>query len=230
MGSTATTLFLAISSSSKVWILSALLGILSNVGFGASTVALNAYIPSLARQYVSSSKEWIETNENADDMESSENLPPDVIAPPYNVDDPLLPQQEPENSQSLKYKYDNLISAATSRISSSGIALGYSAGISLLLLTLIPVTQLKGSTFSLRLAIGLTGIWWAFFTLPAAFWLPSKDPSVAQQWSGKWNFGSEIWKAWRQLGLMLRLREIRKLKNTFLYLGAWFLLSDGRSW
>jgi UMF1 family MFS transporter len=33
--------------------------------------------------------------------------------------------------------------------------------------------------------------------------------------------------AWARLGQMLRPAEIRKLRNTFWYLGAWFLLSDG---
>lgn len=49
--------------------------------------------------------------------------------------------------------YNEALSRATSRISSKGIAIGYAAGIGLLLLLLIPVTLLKGSTFSLRLAI-----------------------------------------------------------------------------
>ena len=70
-------------------------------------------------------------------------------------------------------KYQAELSRATSRISSLGIALGYGAGICLLIVALIPVTMLHGSTFALRLAIGLSGIWWAVFTVPAALWLPS---------------------------------------------------------
>jgi UMF1 family MFS transporter len=127
--------------------------------------------------------------------------------------------------------YDTALSRATARISSLGIAIGYSAGICLLIVALIPVTALHGSTFSLRLAIGLSGIWWAVFTLPAALWLPGgaqldeeEDERVA---SGSWSAGREIAGAWKRLGGMLHWREIKRLRNTFKYLAAWFLLSDG---
>lgn len=52
---------------------------------------------------------------------------------------------------------------ATSEISSKGIAAGYGAGILLLVLMLIPVTLMKGSLFSLRLAIAASGVWWLAF-------------------------------------------------------------------
>jgi UMF1 family MFS transporter len=127
-----------------------------------------------------------------------------------------------------------------SRISSLGIAMGYGAGICLLIVALIPVTKLHGSTFSLRLAIGLSGIWWAVFTIPAALWLPggsaaaaaASDEGAAWQESsadGTWSAGREIVAAWKRLGGMLHPREIKRLRNTFKYLAAWFLLSDGVS-
>ena len=37
----------------------------------------------------------------------------------------------------------------------------------------------------------------------------------------------EIVRAWKRLGQMLKWREIKRLRNTFVYLAAWFLLSDG---
>ena len=55
--------------------------------------------------------------------------------------------------------YDLTLSNAVSRISSLGIALGYFAGTILLVMALIPVTKLGGTTWSLRLAIGFIGIW-----------------------------------------------------------------------
>lgn len=105
--------------------------------------------------------------------------------------------------------------------------MGYGAGIILLILTLIPVTLLHGSTFSLRLAIGLSGIWWAIFTVPAALWLPrplqtdEEDPST-----GIWH---DILTSWQRLLSMLGLTSIKRLPNTFKYLLTWFLLSDGFS-
>lgn len=154
---------------------------------------------------------------------------------------PLMPQNTPVSNaqiEQLKTKYDHELSRATSRISSLGIALGYQAGILLLIVALIPVTKLGGSTFSLRLAIGLSGIWWAGFSIPAALWLPGAThlthmSNVDDAWEHgestdkPWNSKREIVGAWIRLGNMLRWKEIKKLRNTFKYLAAWFLLSDG---
>ena len=111
-----------------------------------------------------------------------------------------------------------------------GIALGYGAGICLLIVALIPVTKLNGSTFALRLAIGLSGIWWALFSIPAAIWLPS-PPFTSMEGAvdhKEKNVGKEIVAAWIRLINMLRLAEIKRLRNTFKFLAAWFLLSDGQ--
>ncbi len=48
-GAFAAILFLILPSSSPLWFLSALLAICANVGFGVSVVAMNAYLPSLAK-------------------------------------------------------------------------------------------------------------------------------------------------------------------------------------
>ena len=50
MGSIAAILFLFLSSSSSAWYLSSILAVVANVGFGASVVAMNAYLPSLAEE------------------------------------------------------------------------------------------------------------------------------------------------------------------------------------
>ena len=42
-----------------------------------------------------------------------------------------------------------------------------------------------------------------------------------------WTVWGEIALAWRRLFRMLRPSEIRRLANTFVFLAAWFLLSDG---
>ncbi|KAI0795848.1 autophagy-type protein 22 [Abortiporus biennis] len=244
-GAASAILFLALPSSSPIWPTSALLGIFANVGFGASVVAMNAYIPTLAQD----SEDVIQTLHEL--HEAQINVVPQVVDEPESAgaDAPLLPRtlstdiSGNEELTSLHAKYHATLSATTSRISSLGIALGYAAGIILLLLALIPVTKLGGSTFSLRLAIGLSGIWWAVFSLPAAVWLPSAAPPVRDDEhessnganrvqedldsQAKWNMGREIVNAWKRLGGMLRWQEIKKLRNTFQYLAAWFLLSDG---
>jgi len=146
---------------------------------------------------------------------------------------PLLsgyPQATLEHRKDLESRYQTFLARETSRISSLGIAIGYGSGIVLLALTLIPVNQLHGSTFALRLAIGLSGIWWFIFSIPAAVLLPSPPPStpeVNELNQKNWSFMREILGAWIGLMNRLRWREVKRLRNTFKFLAAWFLLSDG---
>ncbi|KIP01454.1 hypothetical protein PHLGIDRAFT_32542 [Phlebiopsis gigantea 11061_1 CR5-6] len=230
-----TMLFLLLPSSSPIWPSSALLGICANVGFGASVVAMNAYLPTLAR----ASEEVVKTRAELDfsgaDHEDSTRTSQEHDG---DASEPLLSSQHDTSPSDAAHEaYNTALSRATSRISSQGIALGYMAGILLLVIALVPVTLLHGTTFSLRLAIGLSGIWWAAFSLPAAAWLPSgsKTAEAEDGWGSeegpdtkeKWSMGREILKAWKKLGNMLRWGEIKRLRNTFKFLAAWFLLSDG---
>ena len=254
LGSMAATLFLFLPSSSPVWYLSALLAILANVGFGASVVAMNAYIPALAQESpevvrILDNLQSFEREPSTTDLEDP-NIDTDNASAPLLLGDISAGQESEETIKKLKLvleaEYQSELSRATSWISSFGIALGYVAGICLLIVALIPVTRLHGSTFSLRLAIGLSGIWWAVFSIPAAIWLPgsgayrrgvqhltpesSDVPGRAVDYvedDKEWNFWKEIIAAWLRLGNMLRWTEIKKLGNTFKYLAAWFLLSDG---
>lgn len=197
---------------------------------------MNAYLPSLAR----ASPEVVQARINLGDP----SFPSTQHAGLSDADDePALASESltapllilPTLSKDAQESIDSAFSRATSRISSIGVASGYVAGIVLLLLALIPVSMLHGSSFSLRLAIGLSGIWWAIFSVPAAIWLPSGMPDELLQdaMNGKtcdeWSIGSEILAAWKRLGMMLHWRNIKRLRHTFRYLAAWFLLSDGPS-
>ena len=206
LGSLSSICFFLLPSSSPIWPISSHFAILANIGFGASIVVLNAYLPRLA---VSS-----------------------------------LPFSDHGDTEKL--------SRATARISSLGIALGYTAGILLLLVTVLPVQRAGGSTDALRFAIGGSGVWWALFSIPALWLLPgasgfkeAQNADVTEEREGlltstseptseaapvvapEWNVRREVVDAWRRLGNMLRWENIRRLRNTFRYLAAWFLLSDG---
>jgi MFS transporter, UMF1 family len=230
-GAGAAMCFLLLPSASPLWPLSALLAAVSNVSFGASVVAMNAYLPALAQ----SSPEVVKAYEGL--QRTSRSPIPREPVESEDASSPLLTSANLSDSET-KSGYDKALSAATARISAQGIATGYGAGILLLLLALIPVTYLHGNTFSLRLAIGASGIWWALGTLPAAAWLPSgrkERQSIVEDgeesWGPvqerEWNARKEIADAWKRLGATLRPKEIRKLRHTFTYLAAWFLLSDG---
>ena len=246
-------LFLLLPSTSPIWPTSALLGMCANVGFGASVVAMNAYLPTLARaseDVVQARTELLavsSTEHGHVSLRQSDETEPDGSAPLLsgNEEQHTHTDSESEAASTLRKAYDTALSRTTSRISAQGIALGYAAGIVLLAIALVPVTRLHGTTFSLRLAIGLSGIWWAAFSLPAAVWLPSgrngkstHTEEEAEAWGAqgggdereeKWSMGREIVGAWKRLGSMLRWREVKRLRNTFKFLAAWFLLSDGMS-
>jgi MFS transporter, UMF1 family len=255
LGSLSSLFFLILPSTSVLWPASAFLAIVANVSFGTSIVSHNSYLPQLARgeedvrgaltkismsRGSPSSDILLAEDERREDDEHED----DEHAPLTTGDAEASAADGYIHPDSVGLTtYNELLSRATSRISSRGIAIGYTAGIILLLLILIPVTLLKGSTFSMRLSIGMTGLWWAAFTVPAALWLPSDAgspvPGVAQEHvssgsedSAETNKRSDIWEeilaAWRRLGYMLHPKEISKLRNTFWFLLAWFFLSDGK--
>ncbi|KAN0078079.1 Autophagy-related protein 22-like protein [Tylopilus felleus] len=236
IGASAAMLFLFLSSSSPLWILSAVFAICANVGFGASVVAMNAYLPSLARD----SPEVVEAQQQLDKASGSTDIHAPLPTSSIDLDAdhallsdtessvsaPLLSTTSPDHQSPVHKAYVAALSRASSRISAQGIASGYAAGILLLLLALVPVKQMHGSTFSLRLAIGLSGAWWILFSIPAALWLPGGSGSRPRG-NDKWTVGSEVVSAWKRLGVMLRWSQIKRLQHTFRYLAAWFLLSDG---
>ncbi|KAG8995169.1 Autophagy protein 22 [Tulasnella sp. JGI-2019a] len=193
LGSLATISFLFLPSHSTLWEICILLAIVANVGFGTSMVALNAYLPSLARSS------------------------PEAIA--------LHPSSSSPSVNDKVEQYQHAIALSTADISAKGIAIGYAGGIFVLLICLVPVTILGGTTWSLRVAIGISGVWWAVGTVPTALWLRSGEQDVTK--SKDIGLGGEVTAAWKRLGEMLRPSEIKKLKNTFVFLSAWFLLSDG---
>jgi len=75
-------------------------------------------------------------------------------------------------------------------------------------------------------------------SLPAAIWLPGADGTEVNCEQGEEdgtrtsrNENRERMEAFDShgVGTMLTWSEVLKLKNTFKYLAAWFLLSDGKS-
>ncbi|KZP31036.1 hypothetical protein FIBSPDRAFT_850028, partial [Athelia psychrophila] len=214
-----------------------LLALFANVGFRASIVAMNTYLPSLAQctPGVLLLLEKLQENPDsgADNVERSSNeAQKEPLLAGYHI--PVTD----EATRTAKKEYDTALSNAVSRISSLGIALGYAAGILLLILALIPVTSLHGTIFSLRLAIGLSGIWgWAVFSIPAAISLPngsmSRNPawidsteSAADTDSNYWKLRQQIVAAWRRLGGMFHWREIKRLQNTFRYLARFTTITS----
>ena len=220
-----------------MWPTSAVLAIIANVSFGVSVVCLNSYLPQLAKNDDNVKEAYAQLRSIHGELNGSlqsEDVE-DVVGDAHVEERTLLVQPPPDDSllvadgtRGTSEIYAKHVSRATSRISSKGIAIGYGAGIALLILLLIPVTLLKGSTFALRLSISLTGLWWLLFTIPAALWLPGASGlDVDREAHVTGGIFGEIAQAWVRLGWMLIPSEMAKLRNTFWFLLAWFLLSDG---
>lgn len=119
-------LFLFLSSDSPIWLVSAPLAILANVGFGVSLVAMNAYLPGLARE----SPEVVKLRGTSN---GSTRVAPRGDETPE--EEPLLsPDSTPLTDVTMSSagktdEYSVVLSRTTSRISSMGIASGYGAGL-----------------------------------------------------------------------------------------------------
>ncbi|TVY85476.1 Autophagy-related protein, partial [Lachnellula suecica] len=231
-GAISTMLFLAIVP--KVYLLGALLAMISNTCFGASFVLLNSFLPLLVRHHPKAQYSPQHTPDLPSimigDEPSEESL--DDEGPRTRVDSTaaLLPP-DPDTTQP-KPAAKNLPSVElqlSTQISSSGIGIGYSAGLFLQCVCIVIVFALKDIMLSLRIVLFIIGAWWFIFTFPAAMWLrprpgpplPSgdpNDPKATRTWLAYFTYS---WSSlWRTVKLARRLRDIT------LFLAAWFLISD----
>jgi UMF1 family MFS transporter len=216
--------------------LAALLTIIGNAAYAISIVCANAFLPGLARED-SDVMAALKAAQGVDGVvprsaysrasveDEARSLLPDSLAPAVRA---ISTQDLAESSiveGSPMTRHTTLLSLTTSRLSSTGTALGFLSGVSVLTLLVIPVTALHGSTASLRLAIGLSGAWWAIFTVPAWLGLPTgPKEQMADTVGMEW-----LKTAWRRVGRMVKPSEIRALPNLFTFLLAWIFLSDGTS-
>ncbi|KAK2762814.1 Autophagy protein 22 [Arachnomyces sp. PD_36] len=236
VGAVATMLFLPIVPS--VYLLGAVFAIIANTCFGASFVLLNSFLPLLVRHHPSIQNSYPvlqqtssmgRSNDPDDDLEPEQRLARSV-----DSTSPLL-QSQPNNATSdatLSGPADPSVVSAelqlSTKISSNGIGIGYIGAVILQILCILVVVATGSTTFSLRLVLFLIGLWWLVFTIPSALWLrPRPGPPLQLPETRK---SRKVWieymiYSWKSLG-RTALRA-RRLKDVLLFLGAWFLLSDG---
>lgn len=226
IGAISTMLFIAVSA--KVFFLGGILAIIANTCFGASFVLLNSFLPLLVRHHPS----LLEGSGNEGVASINNHTPQDQIND--DATSPLLRPGPMENGVSVTQSA-HVASMPTSqelhlstKISSYGIGIGYIGAVILQILCILVVASTHQTTFSLRIALFLIGLWWFTFTIPAALWLRARPgpplPSARngkqyQSWIGYMGF------AWKSLGQTIV--RARHLKDLTLFLAAWFLLSDG---
>ena len=140
----------------------------------------------------------------------------------------VLPQEEPTVQEDIAVPNARESLLLSTRISTEGIAIGYTSGMLLQLATIPLVIYTGKTTKSLELAILVSGVWWCIFAVPAALWMRPRPgpPLPAPKSSGRFRIILEyIVYGW--MIIFATLRQARRLKDVMLFLAAWFLLSDG---
>lgn len=232
IGSISTMLFLALKP--HLYVLGGLLAVIANTCFGASFVLLNSFLPLIVRHHPSLLAGNVQS-ESIPDGDYATVVCDDRQAEAVNSTTPLLASnhdsREPsfsENAAHAQIRDSSLELKLSTRISSNGIGIGYIAAVILQIICIVVVMNTHQTTFSLRLALFLIGLWWFLFTLPAAVWLrPRPGPPLQYNQSGKQSrswFGYIAY-AWKSLGRTVI--RTRRLKDILLFLASWFLLSDG---
>jgi UMF1 family MFS transporter len=107
-------------------------------------------------------------------------------------------------------------------VSSKGYALGYLGGGILLAVNIVMIQVLfKGSTWGPRLSFLSVAIWWAIFTLPLLRRVPEPAANIAGIGAGV----NPLAAGFRRVGQTFR--EIRKYRQLFFFLIAFWLYNDG---
>lgn len=228
-GAIATMLFLSVTP--KVYVLGALLAIIGNACFGASFVLLNAFLPILIRLHPSIVE--ADSREQSGHSESPAGPTESTVYPDaggVHVEDlgaitPLLRDDDPD-STAIPHLVPTALSPElklSTRISSNGIGIGYMAAVLVQSLAILIVVGTGSNTSSLRFVVFVIGLWWFGFTIPAALWLrPRPGPPLSSEKRGGMAYFLYSWKALGKTAL-----RAKRLKDVVIFLGAWFLLSDG---
>lgn len=221
IGSIATMMFITVSP--DIYLMSAVWAMLGNIGFGASFVLLNAFLPVLVRHHPTLLYGQPEPlNQTSEDH----SLIANTVSP-----DALSRNGLPEK---VKNSPDLVLST---QISSYGIAIGYTAAVLLQLIS-IGIVSYTGSTVeSLKLVLFFIGLWWFIFTIPAALCLrPRPGPPLPKLYELDENgevtriVRGRSWLGYIKyswVGLGKTIFRARQLKDVMLFLAAWFLISDG---
>lgn len=222
--------------SKETYLLGAIITIISNTSFGASFVLLNSFLPLLVRYH----PEVLEAQRNdatpdlADDSNDSSQLEDstaDLSQAMVNSTSALMPDEAPTFTNGVKsgISHEELTSKElqlSTRISATGIGIGYSAALFVQCLAIGLLVAMGNSTWAQRVVLFLVGAWWAIFTIPAAFCLRPRPgpPLVINGRTEGISWISYFIYSWKSL--FKTVKAARKLLDIMLFLAGWFLLSD----
>lgn len=212
-------LFIFISP--RIFLVAPVLVVIGVTCLGSSFVALNSFLPLLVANHPSVGDEKVINDDNS--TNSVPLSPSSRRFPTGDVDDPVSRPKSSHSSDSARLKVSNIIS-------STGVGWGYAAAVFVQILSILLLFGMSktsvSSTIPLRLVLLLVGLCWFSFTIPASIWLRDRPgPPLKSSSLGKLRSClSYISFSWSSL--WQTIRTVSKLKQTLMFLGAWFLLSD----
>lgn len=178
---------------------------------------LNAFLPVLVRNHPTVQAQ-LKTSVLEDEIEPTESsaLLSSAPAPPPSVTATAL--------------------ALSTKISSTGVAIGYLAGALLQVVAIFIIRHASSPIFGLETILFLVGAWWAGFSVFVAMWmrprpgppLPRMDrkPGDILEEEREEKIGWDaVAYAWKKLWRTVRVAG--QLKDVMLFLAAWFCMSDG---
>ncbi|KAF8743009.1 Autophagy-related protein, partial [Rhizoctonia solani] len=217
LGSVSTMLFIIVKPGA--YPLAALWTILSNVSFGASFVLLNAFLPVLVRNHPTVQSQLKSSLLDAEpDSESAPTESTALLSSPASAPPPLV------TATAL---------ALSTKISSTGVAIGYLAGALLQVLAIFIIRAFSSAPIlGLEAILFIVGAWWAGFSIFVALWmrprpgppLPRADVKPDELVDERIGWDVIVY-AWKKLWRTIRLAG--QLKDVMLFLAAWFCMSDG---
>jgi MFS transporter, UMF1 family len=115
--------------------------------------------------------------------------------------------------------------AELDRVSTAGYAIGYLGGGTLLAINLLMIQKpqlfgIANAELGTRLSLASVGLWWLVFTIPLFVWVP--EPRAL---AGSGRESASLASGIRHL--LATFRELRKYRNAFLFLLAFFVYNDG---
>jgi MFS transporter, UMF1 family len=205
-GAVATTLFVLVSP--QVYILGSTLSIIGVVCLGSSFVLLNSFLPLLAASHPTVRS--LAANDDATGHAAS------ATAYKLSSSDGITPE--------LKL---------STQISARGVGLGYAAAVTVQVLSIVLLVLLKKANFKLestplRSVLFFVGLCWALLTIPGYLWLRDRPgPQLQRAQNGRGRFAAAL----RYMGfawgsVWQTVKTAAKLRQTWIFLIAWFLLSD----
>lgn len=217
-GAIVCSLFVFITS--NVYFLAPFLVVVGVTCLGSSFSLLNAFLPLLVSNHSSHGKP------------GSSDDPPDYELEGLNRRDSM--------NSTYRFQPDKLTEDLdrSSKISSKGVGLGYASAVGFQLFSvgvIIAFDKLglsKGNpTLPMRFILFLVGIWWALFTIPTLLWLrprPGPPLPTKRQNSSSAHRNSSIlfYISFSIRSFWNTLKRASRLRQTLIFLAAWFLLSD----